>query len=478
MYRQSIHPSRGLQDTKPAAWSERQFLQTHTIWINCASIERYWGSNPDIPSLQPRWEAIKVRTPHQGLRQFKRILRIRTRNVFFARAELLGAWFKDTRNWYYDPETRHCYVFMFGPCMVWVQGRFVQELCAYRVDHLFCCSPEYAETNAAHRKFTNLRNRAEHIWKRMEKKPALKPSLDVLVDMYDRIPAQVRHPEWERQEKARESAASHADSPDEDEPDHTAAAGLMLDIESGDATGNIKPLHNEYKAVFKAQQRLVRETEKEEDIVNFYKLRYELLRAAGARLSVTLQGSDVSTFREQRQLAVRRLFWRLFQVKFGMHYADFFVNQEARMQVYSKAPDLFGPAKRYPESIHRLSDYEKLIDIPTAEKFYANWRLQNPPVPDLKLDYIMTDQNIWYPGAAKAPVDRTDEALEAFCLDAADTSFAYAFNEEQLDTTIPFNLRPELDAGPGDRVFSAKGNLDRASALGARTEPSHWGLTL
>ena len=54
--------------------------------------------------------------------------------------------------------------------------------------------------------------------------------------------------------------------------------------------------------------------------------------------------NDAVRMMAQRQLPVRRLFWRLFEAKFGISYFRFLTDVEARAQVLSFAPDLMGPA--------------------------------------------------------------------------------------------------------------------------------------
>jgi hypothetical protein len=225
------------------------------------------------------------------------------KRLFADRTTLFFKWVHTPNNFYWDDVEQRMCVFAFTPDMAIVERgggkrHLVQQLAVYYVDHLFLGKEQQRYIHELD-VFRKLRKQTLGAWLEAEK----------------------GHPM---------PAAIQARIEDETETGKGFGDRLCSDVQAHFAQIVSRMRGTAAEPYYELVRR------------NFVHPHGNIADAAqGAGPSCA---NDAVRMMAQRQLPVRRLFWRLFEAKFGISYFRFLTDVEARAQVLSFAPDLMGPA--------------------------------------------------------------------------------------------------------------------------------------
>ena len=296
-------------------------LVANPTGVHSCNIERYWGYDPVGKCPSMRTKSIPFRDRSQPA--FDGKFPLATKNVmdmkhlFTQRTHMFYEWIHDPHNWYWDGVDKRFCVFAFSPDMVFVERlgktHLVQQLSVYYVDQLFP-GATHADFVAEMKLFRNLRKETLPAWNAAEVAAPMPPDLNYALD------------------------------------------GAMKQLwATAPVPGESPAVPPELcRGVEKRFDDVLRHVERSPAIKYYGFIRRHFQNPHGVPPSNPLGGDDPApgTAKEavrmlgQRQMSVRRLFWRLFRDKFGVPYHTFLTSPEDRARVFARVPELMGPAGR------------------------------------------------------------------------------------------------------------------------------------
>ena len=305
----------------------RPCLPVRSSWNGTQNFERYFGDNPNIPELAPQFANFKVFQPGGQGKVFKIVRRLSLRPVYQERAKMFLNWALNPRNWYWDQETSTFMVFFYSPSLVWIGERgvfegLVQELCAVRVDHFFRASKGYDSTSSLFKTYIRLRERSAAQWGEVEKANRLSP--DLRMRLYANL-----------------EAFQYTGTEPRTQFQHT----VYINDQNLQRLQRCVVDPNVQRAIRENQKTILHSAGNFSEIRDYYNLTTSWLKQSLGLDDVLPESIDILMQMSARQLRVRRLFWRLFENKFGIKYHEFLGStwEQRRVNVYRWCPELMGP---------------------------------------------------------------------------------------------------------------------------------------
>ncbi len=347
-------------------------MPTNRLWCNPTgkgfrNVERYWGYSEDDDRLIAQAKRINVKV--QGVTESRNVAD--KRRLFQNRVNMFTQWIKDRRNWYVDRKTGHMYVFTFNPDMVTIKKDrktyLVQQMACYNVA-LF---QQNDEIQKAYNAFLSDRNEAREAWETVEMKYPIERKL-------------INQMKKDEEDETYSTNGFSSTTCNEVDVYYDNLVKLASNMKS-------RTYHDYYKRVFEYAS----ETDPNcgqlqllfsDFLMRYYtdSQRYNLLGLYNKTYDWGDQADHIRAFQKfeegwqtkyidelnetvefnrridrtipcrntpsllqrvgERKLQTRRLFWRLFNDKFGVTYETFLTDRTTAEDILKKVPYLFGPS--------------------------------------------------------------------------------------------------------------------------------------
>lgn len=286
---------------------------TNPTGIFAQNVERYWGYRPDHEAIKAAegyhsrrtrlaitTKKIRVKDPEMGV-----IVKIvpDMKKLFGERVSVIHEWMHSPRNWYWDKDLGEFVVFAFAPDMVQVHrdGKIpclVQEMVEYRVGRFY--TDEFRLSLLA---FLRDRKLLSGRWMEMMGRGINKISKD----LRDRVD----NPEYK--------INGYPDALCREVKEWTD--GIMKCISNDTKFDDYKKYYNRLGGYVM-------------DPFNYTPVSH-----------VRLPKNEIDLIRimGERQIGIRRRFWKLFRQKFGCSYHTFLTDIDTRKKILSVSPEPLGP---------------------------------------------------------------------------------------------------------------------------------------
>ena len=400
--------------------SSNEILTNPTGQHGCM-FERYWGYNNALDEFKPKLIKISSKDHDVYVTDKKKLYR--------SRVDLFYKYVTNPINWYWDEDTEKFYVFCFSPDTVGISSGNnnynVQELVALDPTLLCVQTKEYSK---AFETFIRDRRRASNGW----------ASLNM------RLPEQLNA-------RLKSEGFSHYTSQTVEQ------VGNVYDNALWTATDEARARYYDYYAkigVYFAHASIKRNSFKEalcpeDEEQGEEPTDYGLWRTYDSYNRVLYVRSD-------RQLTTRRLFWKVFKVKFGHSYADFLSNQGTQQTILHKCPEILGPLNfpYKPENQKHGSafaeDWAKARGSSRSFKQFFDSEFR--PVPEIEMqDYFIPD----------GPTATDEESSYLYSADIREVQDKHSDNDSKSDHTSSDEEDEDRDARKEREAVAKKERMEK-----------------